>query len=251
MAKSQTVIYEKNENIARITLNRPDALNSYNIQMRDELFEVLSAIKDDDEVAVVILKGAGDKAFCAGADLTEFLTAPSPVIARQVRRERDVWGLFLGLPQPIIAALHGYVLGSGLEMALCCDLRIASEDAQFGFPEVELGIIPAAGGTQTLPRVVGRGKALEMLLTARRINTREAHEIGLVNYVVPRRKLLPAAEEIAQKISCHSQNAVRYAKQAVVRGLDLPLAEGLKLERRLAALTTASRRYQARTDNSS
>ena len=244
MGNFQTVIYEKSENIARVTLNRPDALNSYNIQMRDELFEILSSIKDDDEVAVVILKGAGDKAFCAGADLTEFLTAPSPVIARQVRRERDVWGLFLSLPQPIIAALHGYVLGSGLEMALCCDLRIAADDAQFGFPEVELGIIPAAGGTQTLPRLVGRGKALEMLLTARRIDAREAGDIGLVNQVVPRRKLLPAAEEIARKISCHSQNAVRYAKQAVVRGLDLPLAEGLELERRLAALTIAGRRYQ-------
>src|SRR4030042_2063619 len=132
MGNFQTVIYEKSEGIARVTLNRPDALNSYNIRMRDELFEVLGAIKDDDEVAVVILKGAGDKAFCAGADLTEFLTAPSPVIARQVRRERDVWGLFLSIPTPIIAAMHGYVLGSGLEIALCCDIRVASDDAQFG-----------------------------------------------------------------------------------------------------------------------
>jgi len=246
MGNFQTVIYEKNESIARITLNRPEALNSYNFQMRDELFEVLSAIKDDDEVAAVILKGAGDKAFCAGADLTEFLIAPSPVIARNVRQERDVWGLFLSLPQPVIAALHGYVLGSGLEMALCCDLRIASEDARFGFPEVELGIIPAAGGTQTLPRVVGRGKALEMLLTARQIDAGEALDSGLVNRIVPRGKLLPAAEEIAGKISCYSRNAVRYAKQAVIRGLDLPLAEGLELERRLATLTTAGRRYRTR-----
>lgn len=250
MGNIQTVIYEKNENIARVTLNRPGSLNSFNIQMRDELFEILSAIKDDDEVAAVILKGAGDKAFCAGADLTEFLSSPSPVIARQVRRERDVWGLFLSLPQPVIAALHGYVLGSGMEMALCCDLRIAADDALFGFPEVELGIIPAAGGTQTLPRVVGRGKALEMLLTGRHIDAVEALDTGLVNRVVPRSKLLPAAEEMARKIGCHNQNAVRYAKQAVIRGLDLPLAEGLELERRLAALTGASRGHRTSAGNS-
>lgn len=244
MGTFPTVIYEKTENIAYVTLNRPQVLNSYNTRMRDELYQILGAIKDDDEVAVVILKGAGDKAFCAGADLTEFLTAPSPVIARQVRHERDVWGLFLSLPQPVIAALHGYVLGSGLEMALCCDLRIAADDARFGFPEVPLGIIPAAGGTQTLPRAIGKSRALEMLLTARRIDAREAYDIGLVNQVVPRAELLPATEAIARKITRLAQEAVRYAKQAVVRGLDLPLAEGLELERKLAALTLAGRRHR-------
>ena len=133
--------------------------------MRDELYQVLGAIKDDPEVRVAIFRGAGERAFCAGADLTEFLTAPSPVIARQVRWERDVWGLFLSITKPFIAAVHGYVLGDGIEIALCCDLRLASEDAQFGMPEPGLGIIPAAGGSQTLPRTVGRAKALEMLLT--------------------------------------------------------------------------------------
>jgi len=156
----QTVVYEKHDNIAYITLNRPQVLNVYNVQMRDELYQILGAIKDDDEVMAIILKGAGEKAFCAGADLSEFLTAPSPVIARQVRWERDLWGLFLSLTQPLIGALHGYVLGSGIEMALCCDLRIASEDAKFGLPEAGLGIIPAAGATQTLPRVVGQAKAI-------------------------------------------------------------------------------------------
>ena len=247
MGNFQTVIYEKSQNIARVTLNRPQVLNSYNIQMRDELYQILSAIGDDDEVMVVILKGAGDRAFCAGADLTEFLTAPSPVMARRVRWERDVWGLFLRLPQPVIAALHGYVLGSGLEMALCCDLRIAADDAQFGLPEVELGIIPAAGATQTLSRAIGRARALEMLLTTRPIDAKEAYDIGLVNQVVPRAELLPAAEKMARKIRRHSQKAVRYAKQAVVSGLDLPLAEGLELERRLAALTFAGRRRRARS----
>ena len=235
MGAFETIIYEKQDAIAHITLNRPKVLNVYNIKMRDELYQVLGAIKDDPDVSVVILKGAGDKAFCAGADLTEFLTAPSPIIARQMRWERDVWGLFLSLPQPVIVALHGYVLGDGVEMALCCDLRIASEDAQFGTPEVGLGIIPAAGATQTLPRTVGRGKALEMLLTSRRINAEEAYKAGLVNRVVPREELLPTVEEIARKIASYDQMAVRNAKQATVRGLDLPLEEGLELEKRLAS----------------
>ena len=232
----QTLIYEKKDSIAYITLNRPKALNVYNIQMRDELYQVLGAVRDDPDVAVAILKGAGDKAFCAGADLTEFLTAPSPIIARQVRWERDVWGLFLSLPQPVIAALHGYVLGDGIEMALCCDIRIASSDAQFGAPEVGLGIIPAAGGTQTLPRMVGRSKALEMLLTGRRLNAQEAYKAGLVNRVVPREELLPTTEEIARKIASYSKMVVRITKQATIRGLDLTLNEGLELEKRLATL---------------
>ena len=146
----KTIVYEKKDGIAYVTLNRPEALNVYNIQMRDDLYSVLCVIRDDPDVFVAIFKGAGEKAFCAGADLSEFLTAPSPAIARQVRWERDLWGLFLSLPQPLIAALHGYVLGSGIEMALCCDIRIASNDVKFGLPEVSLGIIPAAGATQTL-----------------------------------------------------------------------------------------------------
>jgi enoyl-CoA hydratase len=231
----ETLIYEKRHNIAYVTLNRPQALNVYNIQMRDDLYEVLGAIKDDSEVRVAIFKGAGEKAFCAGADLSEFLTAPSPVIARQVRFSRDVWGLFLSIPQPLIAAVHGYVLGSGIEIALCCDIRIASADARFGLPEVGLGIIPAAGGTQTLPRVIGRGKALEMLLTNRLLSGEEAFQFGLVSRVVPKDELLETADEIAKKIASYNPTAVRNAKQAVVRGLELPLRDGLELERRLAS----------------
>lgn len=230
----ETLLYEKHCGIGSITLNRPKAMNAYNIRMRDELYEVLSAIKDDDEVRVAIFRGAGDKAFCAGADLSEFLTAPSPVIARQVRWQRDVWGLLLRMPQPLIAALHGYVLGSGIEIALCCDIRIAAEEARFGLPEVGLGIIPAAGGTQTLPRLVGRARALEMLLTNRWIKSEEAYHMGLVNHVVPKEKLYETAEQMAEKIASHDPMAVRLAKQAVTRGLDLPLQEGLELEKRLA-----------------
>ena len=231
----ETVIYEKRNGVAFVTLNRPQVLNAYNVQMRDELYQVLGAIRDDPEVGAAIFKGAGEKAFCAGADLSEFLTAPSPTIARQIRWERDVWGLFLSLPQPLIAALHGYVLGSGIEIALCCDIRIASDDARFGLPEVALGIIPAAGATQTLPRIAGRAAALEMMLTGRRISAREALDMGLINRVTAKAELLPAAEEMAGKIASFAPTAVRAVKEAVIRGMDVTLAEGLELEKRLAS----------------
>jgi enoyl-CoA hydratase/carnithine racemase len=234
MSAFETLIYEKEGALALVTLNRPRYLNAYNVQMRDDLFEALNAVRDDDEVRVALITGAGEKAFCAGADLSEFLTAPTPVAARQIRFDRDVWGLFLSIPQPLIAVLHGYVLGSGIEMALCCDLRIASDDAQFGLPEVELGIIPAAGGSQTLPRTVGRGSALEMLLTARRIDAREALQIKLVNRVVPPDRLMETARGMAEKIAACDPDVIRGIKQAVLRGMDLSLAQGLDLEKMLA-----------------
>lgn len=235
MSDFKTLIYEKKNAIAYVTLNRPEFLNVYNVQMRDDLFEVLNAIKDDPEVTVGIFKGAGEKAFCAGADLSEFLTAPSPTIARKVRWDRDVWGLFLDIPQPLIAAIHGYVLGSGIEIALCCDIRIASDDARFALPEVGLGIIPAAGGTQTLPRTVGRARAIEMLLTNRWISGEEAYKIGLVNKLVPRDRLLHTAEKMAKKIASFNPRAVMNAKKAVMTGLDLTLTQGLDLEKRFAS----------------
>jgi enoyl-CoA hydratase/carnithine racemase len=204
--------------------------------MRDELFEALIAVNDDPEVAVVILKAAGEKAFCAGADLSEFLTAPPPVAARQVRFERDVWGLFLQIKKPVIAALHGYVLGSGIEMAMCCDIRVASDDAKFGVPEMGLGIIPAAGGSQTIPRIVGRGYAMEMLLSGRWITAAEAKKIKMVNRVVPRSELLPTVEKLADVIRNYDWTALACAKKSVIEGLDLPLAQGLELEARLVNL---------------
>ncbi len=234
MSGFETIIYEKKNNIASVTLNRPKALNAFNVRMRDELYQVLEAVRDDPDVRVTVFRGAGDKAFCAGADLSEFLSASSPVIARQVRFERDVWGLFLSITKPFIAALHGYVLGSGIEIALCCDIRLASEDAQFGLPEVGLGIIPAAGGTQTLPRTIGRAGAMEMLLTGRRITAEEAFRLKLVNRVVPRSELFSTAEAMADKIGSYNPAAVAYAKQAVTGGLDLTLEQGLEMEARLA-----------------
>lgn len=240
MGNFETITFEKNEGIGYVTLNRPRVLNAYNLRMRDDICQVLGAVRDDPEVMAVIFSGAGERAFSVGADITEFLTAPSPVIARQVRWERDVWGLFLSIPKPLIAALHGYVLGSGLEMALCCDLRIATENARLGLPEIMLGMIPPAGGTQNLPRTAGRAKALEMLLSGDWIDAREAYRVGLVNQVVAPQDLLPAAEGMARKIMSRSALAVRYAKEAVNRGLELSLEEGLELERKLAAALLAT-----------
>ncbi len=228
-----TLIYSKQGSVATVALNRPRALNAYNVQMRDDLHAVLSAVKDDPEVAVVMLRAEG-RAFCAGADLSEFGSAPSASIARQVRWERDVWGLFLSLPQPVIAALHGYVLGSGLEMALCCDLRLAAESAQFGLPETGLGFIPAAGATQTLPRTLPLGTALGMLLRGRRLSAEEAYDLGLVQRVVPDDGLLAEAQALAQHMASLPQTALRLTKEAVIQGLDLPLEAGLGLECRLA-----------------
>jgi enoyl-CoA hydratase/carnithine racemase len=235
MGGFETAIYEKtDQGIAYVTLNRPQALNAFSVRMRDDLYEILSAIKEDDDVRVVVLKGAGDKAFCAGADLKEFLTAPSVVKARRIRAVRDLWRLFLSMPQPLIAALHGYILGSGIEIALFCDLRVASEDVIFGLPEVGLGILPAAGGTQTLPRAMGMAGALDMLLTGRRLNGQEALQMGLVNRLLPRSELLKTADEIARRIASYNPVVVRNAKQAVKKGMDMSLAQGLDLEWRLA-----------------
>jgi len=234
MSDFETIIYEKKNGLAYVTLNRPQALNVYNIKMRDELYEVLGAIRDDADVRVALFRGAGDRAFCAGADLSEFLTAPSPVIARRARWERDIWGLFLSINKPFIAALHGYVLGSGVEIALCCDIRLAAEDVRFGLPEPGLGIIPAAGGSQTLPRVIGGAKALEILLSGRWVKAEEARRLKLVSRVLPRKELMPEAERLAAKIAGFNPLAVACAKQAITRGLDLSLSQGLELEARLA-----------------
>ncbi|MCZ6789984.1 MAG: enoyl-CoA hydratase/isomerase family protein [Chloroflexi bacterium] len=231
----ETIIYEKRGPIAWVTLNRPNVLNVYNTAMRDDLYQVLEAVRDDPEVQGAILCGAGERAFCAGADLTEFGTAPSQSIARRVRWQRDVWGLFLRMEKPMVAALHGYVLGSGVEMALLCDIRISSEDAVFGLPELALGMIPAAGATQTLPRVIGAGPALDILLTGRRFDAAEAYELGLVNRTVPRERLLDEAEAIMGRVLEQEPLAVRYAKRAVTQGMEMPLGRALELESRLAA----------------
>lgn len=228
-----TVLYTKERHVANLVLNRPGVINAYNIQMRDELFESLAAAKDDSDVRVLVLSGSGERGFCAGADLTEFGTAPSLAVARRVRWERDVWGLFLSIRKPMIAAVHGFVIGSGVEMACLCDVRIASDDAVFSMPEVALGMVPAAGGTQTLPRVVGVGAALELMLINRRVTASEAKDMGLVHRVVAGGDLMDTANSLARELASRNPSVLSAAKSAVVDGLDLHLDDGLRLEERL------------------
>lgn len=224
-----TLIYEKQNGLARVTLNRPEVLNVYNLRMRDELWEVLCAVRDDPTVRAMLLNGAG-RAFCAGADLTEFGTAPSVAIAREVRFVRDVWGLLHDLEVPTVAALHGYVIGSGLELALLCDVRVAAEGTRFRFPELSLGFIPAATGTQTLPRLARLGFSLEMLLSGDWVDHETSLRHGLVNRVVPPDRLMSAAETLAFTMMSRNPLAIRLAKAAIRRGATLPLNEGLQVE---------------------
>jgi enoyl-CoA hydratase/carnithine racemase len=230
----ETVAYEKRDAVAWVTLSRPEVLNAYNMRMRDELVEVFGAVRDDPDVRALVLRGAG-RAFCAGADLTEFGTAPSPTIARRIRFARDVWATLLAIEVPSVAALHGYVFGSGLEMALYCDLRLAAVGTMFGMPEVRLGMIPAAGGSQTIPRVARLGPALDVLLTGRRFDAAEALRLGLVTRVVPTDALAAETATLAATLAALDPAAARATRRAVYDGLDLPLAQGLRLEARLAA----------------
>ncbi len=238
----QTITLDVDGGVAEIALNRPRVLNAHNMQMRDDLYEALEAVRDDPDVNSVLLRGEGDRAFCTGADLTEFGTAPSRVIARQVRWERDLWGLFLAIDRPIVAALHGFVIGSGVEMALLCDLRIASEDAVFGMPEAALGLIPAAGGTQTLPRTLGAPRALQALLGGERIPASRAVAFGLAHRVTPRERLLEEARALARRLAELPAQPVRAVKRAMLRGMDLPLERALDAELRLAASVTSTSR---------
>ena len=229
------VIYEKEGSLALVALNRPKMLNAYNVQMRDDLYQALRAVRDDPEIRVMILRGEGP-AFSTGGDVSEFGSAPSPIGAREVRWRRDVWGTLLSLPQPTIAAVHGYTVGGGMEMALLCDICIAAEDTTFFLPETGLGMIPGVGGTQTAPRAIGLGRALDMVLTGKRVDAHEALQIGLANRVVPRETLLTAAKALAYTLAQHDPRVVALAKRAIRQGRDLSLAEGLQLERRLFAI---------------
>lgn len=232
----KTIAFDKRDDIAYVTLNRPEVLNIYNVQMRDDLYEVFTSVRDDPEIRAMIVRGAG-RAYCAGADLSEFGSAPSPVIARDVRWGRDVWGVLRKLDKLTVAMMHGYALGSGLELALLCDIRIAAEGTKFGLPETSLGFIPAAGATQSLPRVVKQGTALWMILLGERIEANDAYRFGLVHQVVPADHLMPTTEATVRRILSGGPKALMLAKQAINRGLDLPLDEALRLEKRLVDLT--------------
>ena len=239
MSAWETLLFEKRDGVAHISLNRPAVLNAYSLRMRDDFSEALSAVEFDEEVGTFIISGQG-RAFCAGADLTEFGAAPSQVVARQVRWERDVWGQLNRLRIPTIAAVHGYCIGSGAEIALLCDLRIASEDTIFAMPEVGLGMVPAAGGSQTLPRNCGVPAALDLLLTGRRIEAEEALDLGLVTRVVPETELMTAARDLASQLAEQPAGGASQVKQAIRLGMDLSLDKGLELENRLARLALIS-----------
>jgi enoyl-CoA hydratase/carnithine racemase len=232
----QPVRYEAKDGVATITLDRPDVLNAMNTPMRAQLLEIFTRLRTDDGVKVVVVTGAGERAFCAGADIREFLEPPTPTHFREARKRLDFRSEMERCSQPIIAAIRGFALGGGLEFALACDIRIAAEDAQLGLTEINLAIIPGGGGTQRLSRLVGRGKALEMILTGMRVPAAEALRIGLVERVVPVAELLSAAQALARQIADKAPIALRYAKEAVVGGLGLPLSDGIRLENDLATL---------------
>ena len=232
----QPVRYEAKDGVATLTLDRPDVLNAMNNAMRAQLLEIFTRLRTDDAVKVVVVTGAGDRAFCAGADIREFLEPPTPTHFREARKRLDFRAEMERCSQPIIAAIRGFALGGGLEFALACDIRIAAEDAHLGLTEINLAIIPGGGGTQRLPRLVGRGKALEMILTGMRVPAAEALRIGLVERVVPVAELMSAAQALARQIADKAPIALRYAKEAVVGGLGLPLADGIRLENDLSTL---------------
>ncbi len=221
--------------MTRISLDRPAVLNAYNIQMRDDFSEALAAAAEDPEARAVLITGEG-RGFCAGADLTEFGTAPSQVIARQVRWQRDVWGQMINLEKPIVVAVHGYCIGSGLEIALLGDLRLAADDTVFAMPEGRLGMIPAAGGTQTLPRNTSSSRAMELLLAGQRFTAQRALSLGLVTRLSPPEQLISDARRAAAGLADRPPAAVAALKRALADGADMTLAEGLGLELRLAAL---------------
>lgn len=233
-----TVLLAKQGPVAWVTLNRPEVFNAYNMQMRDELYEALWAVHHDFEIRAMVLAGAG-AAFSTGGDLAEFGRAPSPVVARWVRFRRDVWQLLRTVPVPTIAALHGYVVGGGLEMALLCDLAIAADDTRLRLPETGVGMIPGVAGTQTAPRRLGIAWALDLCLSGRWIDPKTAMRIGLVSDICPAAKLAAKAQALAQKLGRVPREFAAIAKTAVWGGLDLPLCEGLSLERRLAKILSA------------
>ena len=244
----RTIRLEQQDGVATVTLDRPNVLNAMNNPMRSELLETFARLANDQAIKAILVTGAGERAFSAGADIREFLEPPVPTAFREERKRLDFRREMDRCPQPIIAAIRGFALGGGLELALACDMRIAAEDAQLGLTEINLGIIPGGGGTQRLPRLVGRGKALEMILTGARVDAAEALRIGLVERVVPVAELMSAARALAGAIAEKAPIALRYAQEAVIGGLALPLADGLRLENDLATLlrTTEDRVEGAR-----
>lgn len=235
----ETILVDRRDRVAVITINRPEKRNALNIQTRAEGAAILDELRNDDSIRVVIFTGAGDKAFIAGADIAEF-AGRSALQQRAIMMERGLFNAIDTFPKPVIAMVNGYCLGGGCELALACDIRIASETASFGQPEINLGIIPGGGGTQRLPRLVGEGKAMEMILTGEIIKAEEAFRCGLVNQVVPADQLEARTMEVANRIAEKSPIALRLAKEAVKLASRSNLDEGLRREVDVFALCFSS-----------
>jgi enoyl-CoA hydratase len=231
----ETLLFEKRERVGIITINRPDKRNALNIKTREEGAALLDELRNDASINVVVITGAGDKAFVAGADIAEF-AGRTAMMQRDVMTARSLFTAIDTFPKPIIAMINGYCLGGGCELALACDIRIASETASFGQPEINLGIIPGGGGTQRLTRLVGEGKAMEMILTGEIIDAKSAYQIGLVNHVFPPDVLQAKTMEIANRIAEKSPIALSLAKEAVKLASRSSLDEGLRREVDLFAL---------------
>ena len=234
------VLYEKKGAIAYVTLNRPKVLNALNKATIAELNEVFEDARDDAAVRGVILTGAGEKAFAAGADIGEMVGDTPAEAEVKTRQGQRLTTLIENLGKPVVAAVNGFALGGGCELAMACTIRIAVEAARFGQPEVNIGIIPGYGGTQRLPRLVGKGRALQLILTGEMIDAQEAHRIGLVNEIVAGADLIARAEAILNRVDANAPVAVKLAIEAANRGLDSSLAEGLNLEATLFARCVAT-----------
>jgi enoyl-CoA hydratase len=232
----ENVLYEKKDGIAYVTLNRPKVLNALNQRTWQDLRTAFEDARDDATVRGVILTGAGDKSFIAGADIGEIAHITAVDAEQSSRYGQDVLTLIENLGKPVIAAVNGFALGGGCETAMACTIRVASEHARFGQPEVSLGIIPGGGGTQRLPRLVGKGRALQLILSGAMITAQEAYRIGLVNEVVSATDLIPRAEAILKQIFANSPVAIRFSLEAVNRGLETSQAEGMALEASLFGL---------------
>ena len=235
----ETILVERRDRVAIITINRPEKRNALNIQTRAEGAAALDELRADDSIRVVVITGAGDKAFIAGADIAEFANRTA-LTQRQVMMERSLFNAIDSFPKPIIAMVNGYCLGGGCEIALACDIRIASDRASFGQPEINLGIIPGGGGTQRLTKLIGEGKAMEMILSGAIVDAQSALSMGLVNHVVAADQLETRTMEIANRIAEKSPIALRLAKEAVKLASRSNLDEGLRREIDLFALCFSS-----------
>ncbi len=228
----ETLKLETAGRVATVTIDRPEKRNALNAQVRRELLAALDALESDENARVVVLTGAGEKAFVAGADISEFADR-TPIEQRAAMEGRRVFAAIAAFPRPVIASINGYALGGGCELALACDLRIAARSARLGQPEVNLGILPGGGGTQRLPRLVGLGRAMRLVLTGELIGAEEAERIGLVDEVVDDSRLRERTRELAESIARHSPVALKLIKEAVRAAAEMPLSAGLAFEREL------------------